>query len=48
MSKVNDDGSIQISDADVAAYFDLFKAAGPFTLSDGQKITEVIKGALDT
>lgn len=48
MSKVNDDGGINVTDADVAAYFDLFKAAGPFTLSDGQKITEVLKGSLDT
>jgi hypothetical protein len=47
MSKVGSNGDIDVADADVAAYFDLFKAAGPFYLSDGESLTEVLKGTLD-
>jgi multidrug efflux pump subunit AcrA (membrane-fusion protein) len=43
----NADGSIDPTGAEVVAYFDNFKAAGSFTLADGETITEVLSGQLD-
>lgn len=47
LSKVQTGGNIDVEDADVAAYFANFEAAGAFTLSDGQVITAVLSGMLD-
>jgi len=47
LAKVATGGGIDVTDVDVAAYFDHFKAAGAFTLSDGQVITAVLTGTLD-
>lgn len=47
ISKVGSDRNIDVSDVDVAAYFDNFLAAGAFTLSDGEVITSVLSGTFD-
>lgn len=46
-SLVEANGSIDPADVAVAAYFDNFLAAGDFTVSDGESITEVLSGELD-
>jgi hypothetical protein len=46
-AKVGPSGEIDVTDADVVAYFDNFLAAGDFTLSDGEVITEIVSGSLD-
>lgn len=43
----NADGSIDPDVAAVVTFFDNFKAAGAFTLSDGEVITEILSGQLD-
>jgi hypothetical protein len=47
ISKVGGNRAIDPEDTDVAAYFDNYKAAGAFTLSDGEVITEVLSGTFD-
>jgi hypothetical protein len=47
IAKVGGNRAIDPADADVVAYFDNFKAAGAFTLSDGEVITEVLSGTFD-
>jgi hypothetical protein len=42
----NDDGSINVSGSEVAALFAHF-ITGNFKVSDGQAITEVLKGSMD-
>lgn len=47
ISKVGGNRAIDPEDADVAAYFANFEAAGAFTLSDGENITSVLSGTYD-
>lgn len=47
IGKVGSNRNIDVSDADVAAYFDNFLAAGAFTLSDGEVITSILSGSFD-
>jgi hypothetical protein len=47
IAKVGGNRAIDPTDADVVAYFDNFLAAGAFTLSDGEVITEVLSGTFD-
>lgn len=44
---VGTDGSIDITQVTVDAYLDQFLAAGAYMLSDGETISEWLKGALD-
>ena len=44
----NGDGTIDVTNAAVTDYFDNFKAAGDFTVSDGELIDAVLSGTLDT
>lgn len=46
-SKVGANGSIDLTDGDVAALLALWEAAGPFTLSDGETVDEWISGSRD-
>ena len=39
--------ALLIDDPDVVNYFALFELAGPLRLSDGQYITDLVKGTLD-
>lgn len=41
------DGSLNIADSSVIAYFANFKDGGDFTLSDGELITGIVAGKLD-
>ena len=47
IAKVGGNRAIDPGDADVAAYFANFLAAGAFTLSDGEIVTEVLSGTYD-
>lgn len=47
IAKADGSGNIDPNDVDVVAYFDNFKAGGPFTLGDGEKITDVLSGTMD-
>lgn len=47
IAKVGGNRAIDPDDADVAAYFENFEAAGAFTLSDGEVITAVLSGQFD-
>lgn len=47
IAKVGGNRAIDPEDSDVVAYFDNFKAAGAFTLSDGEVITDVLSGSFD-
>jgi len=47
LAKVNPGGGIDVSDADVVAFFANFEAAGGFTLSEGNVVTELLSGQLD-
>lgn len=47
LSKVDSGGNIDVTDTDVVNYFANFEAAGAFTVSDGEAITEVLTGMLD-
>lgn len=47
MAKVAPGGSIDVTDADVAAYFANFESAGEFTVSEGNHIIELLSGQLD-
>lgn len=48
MALVDGDGSIDLDDADVAAFLDRFlTAAGDFLLSDGEQMASWTKGSLD-
>jgi hypothetical protein len=46
-SKVSSDRNIDVADADVAAYFANFEAAGAFKISETNVITAVLSGKLD-
>jgi len=46
-SLVSANGSIDPADAAVVAYFGNFLAAGDFTVSDGEAITDILSGELD-
>lgn len=43
----NPDGTLDILDALVTAYTDHFKVGGGFTTSDGENITDLVRGRLD-
>jgi hypothetical protein len=45
---VNADGSIDLTDTDVAAFLALFTGPGPWTISDQEQPQAVIKGVLDS
>jgi hypothetical protein len=47
IAKVGGNRAIDPEDSDVAAYFANYEAAGAFTLSDGETITEVLSGTFD-
>lgn len=47
ISVFNPDGSLDILDALVTGYTDLFKVGGDFTTSDGENITDLVSGRLD-
>jgi hypothetical protein len=47
IAKVDTNRNIDVTDADVVAYFDNFLDAGAFTLSDGEVITEILSGKYD-
>lgn len=47
ISKVSSGGSIDVSDADVVAYFANFETAGAFTVNEGNVISELLSGQFD-
>lgn len=47
IAKVSTDRNIDVTDADVVAYFDNFLAAGNFTLSEGNVVTAILSGKFD-
>jgi len=47
IAKVSAGRSIDIEDGDVAAYFELFEAAGPFTLNRGNTVSQLLSGTYD-
>jgi hypothetical protein len=48
IAKVSSNRNIDVSDADVVAYFNNFFDAGALTLSDGETISAVLSGTFDT
>lgn len=46
-SLVGPNGAIDVTDLAVTNYFDNFLAAGDFTVSDGEAITDILTGQLD-
>lgn len=46
-SFVGDDGSIDLTQVDVAAYLAMFETDADFNISDGEQVSSWIKGALD-
>ena len=44
---VNPDGTLDLTDADLAAYLAMFEEDADFFLSDGEQIETWIKGTLD-
>lgn len=47
IAKVSPGGSIDVTDSDVEAYFDNFEAAGAFTVSEGDTVSELLSGTFD-
>lgn len=45
---VNPDGSVDLTDVDLAAFLALFNAGGKITISDGDTVDNWEKGTLDT
>lgn len=48
LAKVVTGGSIPVDDSDVVAYFAQFEAGNPWRISDGESISAVVQGLLDT
>jgi hypothetical protein len=44
---VGANGSVDVTGTEVAAYLDNFETAGAFTVSDGETVTEWVRGELD-
>jgi len=47
LAKVGTDGSIDLTDTDVAAFLAQYADAGDFYLSDGENVADWIRGSLD-
>jgi len=47
LAKVNADGTIDVTETDIAAFLAMYADAGDFLISDGENVADWIKGSLD-